>query len=81
MNLRRFSIGVRLGGGFALLFVLLVALGAAIAIQAASLQNGLSQQLTQIAASVPVAQKSAIAAALADSDAGPSITGSPISST
>ncbi|WP_016836351.1 HAMP domain-containing protein, partial [Herbaspirillum lusitanum] len=69
MNLRRFSIGARLGGGFALMFVLLVALGAAVAIQAASLQNGLSQQLTQIAANVPAAQKSAIATALTNSDA------------
>ncbi|EJL90913.1 methyl-accepting chemotaxis protein [Herbaspirillum sp. CF444] len=68
MNLRRFSIGVRLSGGFALLFVLLAALGGVIAMQAASLQNGLSQQLMQIAATVPAAQQKAIATALADAD-------------
>jgi methyl-accepting chemotaxis protein len=64
MKLRQFSIGTRLGGGFALLFVLLAVLGMMIAMQEASLQEGLSQQMMQIAADLPSLPKSAIAAAL-----------------
>jgi len=68
MNLRQFSIGWRLSGGFALMFLLVGAAGMVIVAQVAALHNGLSQQLVQIAQVLPVAHKSTIVAALLDSD-------------
>ncbi|WP_051516783.1 methyl-accepting chemotaxis protein [Herbaspirillum sp. RV1423] len=69
MNLRQFSIGLRLSGGFVLLFALVAVVGIAISVQVSSLQSGLSAQLGHIARDLSPLHRNAIAAALANSDA------------
>ncbi|WP_050462969.1 methyl-accepting chemotaxis protein [Herbaspirillum autotrophicum] len=63
MGLRRFAIGTRLYGGFAIVFVLLAGLGVALALQAEMIQSALSQRLLTVAGQGPAA--TAITAELA----------------
>ena len=55
MGLRRFAIGTRLYGGFAIVFVLLAGLGVALALQAEMIQSDLSLRLLTVAGQGPAA--------------------------